>query len=490
MSDTRTLDDSQNESERLIQERQNKEYWANENETFATSEATSRVSNEELLKFRSDRVFSRGSCPSCSASVAFSAVLFLVTYASPVCFLVIPKAFGAVSTDIPGFNSSFTPPFEELTDIGSQGDLIAIAVKLVLLLAASWVFLSSSSRVSRLPSINLYRFILSTVSFATVSIFWLFYAFKVVHWGQWHFTPIVRFTSAYVDVLLFLHYFGVVVLYLRHKNTCFLLEVTRSTDGETRFYNAGPNSIQATGAYILQKYYRDFSLYNPALSVPSRSTRMRSASSFKVYSIDQKMEDGQEEADKKAILTAAARRRDAGQNERYFSDVERERRVRKRRSRLECAVDDAFSLVHRNPSSSKSAREVAEEVWPTMARSMQKYLRTTRQHQHFSQEDVLDHLSFCFRHSMSSAAFLSRYLAARPGMTYPGHILDSAAWSISCDEPLLSAIRHGISFSLIQSDYTLVCTVRRHPNLVLREEYHDPKSFRYQVDLNNPESPV
>ena len=44
-------------------------------------------------------------------------------------------------------------------------------------------------------------------------------------------------------------------------------------------------------------------------------------SSFKVYSIDQKLQEENEDADKKAILTAAARRRDAGQNERYFADV-------------------------------------------------------------------------------------------------------------------------------------------------------------------------
>ena len=49
MSDTRTLDDSVNESEKLINGKGN-DYWANENETFATSEATTRVSNEELLK--------------------------------------------------------------------------------------------------------------------------------------------------------------------------------------------------------------------------------------------------------------------------------------------------------------------------------------------------------------------------------------------------------------------------------------------------------
>ena len=183
-------------------------------------------------------------------------------------------------------------------------------------------------------------------------------------------------------------------------------------------------------------------------------------------------------------------------------------------------MDDAFSLVHRNPTSHKSAREVAEEVWPTMARSMQKYLRTTRlliidfeppqfrlfsifvfrQHQHFKQEDVLDHLSFCFRHSMSGAAFLARYLLRikinstlqkhlifydilklllvkddiisiaiiyfifnpfenpRPAMTYPGHLLDSAAWSMSCDEPLLSSIRHGITFQGPGQNFSFVIT--------------------------------
>ena len=42
------------------------------------------------------------------------------------------------------------------------------------------------------------------------------------------------------------------------------------------------------------------------------------------------------------------------------------------------AVDDAFSLINRQNRSSQSASDVAQEVWPTMARSMQKYLRTTR----------------------------------------------------------------------------------------------------------------
>ncbi|CBY38497.1 unnamed protein product [Oikopleura dioica] len=309
--------------------------------------------------------------------------------------------------------------------------------------------------------------------------------------SQLRYLDAITLHSCYVDVLLFLHYLGLVILYIRCKHTVYLLEVIRSTDGEVRYYNAGANSIQATAAYVLQKYYRDFPLYNPALQYRSKSTYRVRSSSFKVYNIDEQGENQQdEEADARAIITAAARRRDAGQNERYFHDVEKERRIRKRRSRLQCAAEDAFTVVNRDVNSSSSAREVAEELWPTMARSMQKYLRTTRQHQHYTREDVVDHLSFCFRHGIGPHGFLAKYLRPQPSITYPGHLLDNAAWSVSCDEPLLSGIRAGVTFEIIQSDYKLIVTVRKQPSLVLHDEYIDPKTFRFKLDLNQAESPV
>lgn len=43
--------------------------------------------------------------------------------------------------------------------------------------------------------------------------------------------------------------------------------------------------------YVLEQYYRDFPVYNPALlHIPSRSTRMKQISSqnFKVYDVDGK----------------------------------------------------------------------------------------------------------------------------------------------------------------------------------------------------------
>ena len=48
----------------------------------------------------------------------------------------------------------------------------------------------------------------------------------------------------------------------------------------------------------------------------------------------------------------------------------------------------------------------------------------------------------------------------RPAMTYPGHLLDSAAWSMSCDEPLLSSIRHGITFQGPGQNFLSVITVK------------------------------
>ena len=97
---------------------------------------------------------------------------------------------------------------------------------------------------------------------------------------------------------------------------------------------------------------------------------------------------------------------------------------------------------------------------------------------------MLDHLSFCFRHGIGPHGFLAKYLGPQPSITYPGHLLDNAAWSVSCDEPLLSGIRAGVTFEIIQSDYKLIVTVRKQPSLVLHDEYIDPKTFRFKLDLN------
>ena len=67
--------------------------------------------------------------------------------------------------------------------------------------------------------------------------------------------------------------------------------------------------------------------------------------------------------------------------------MEHERRVRKRLARLSEAAEDSFSHIKRQlrsdsnmpgAQSSLDPIETAHAVFPAMARSMQKYLRTTR----------------------------------------------------------------------------------------------------------------
>jgi vang-like len=64
--------------------------------------------------------------------------------------------------------------------------------------------------------------------------------------------------------------------------------VVRSPDGESRTYSLGQLSIQRAAVVVLEKYYRDFSVYNPYLErIPlSKSKRSHHGSSFKFYDVD------------------------------------------------------------------------------------------------------------------------------------------------------------------------------------------------------------
>jgi len=50
-----------------------------------------------------------------------------------------------------------------------------------------------------------------------------------------------------------------------------------------------------------------------------------------------------------------------------------------------------------------------QAIFPALARSMQKYLRTTRQHHHYDIDGILRHLAFCVKNDMTPKAFLERW---------------------------------------------------------------------------------
>lgn len=78
-------------------------------------------------------------------------------------------------------------------------------------------------------------------------------------------------------------------------------------------------------------------------------------------------------------------------------------------SRLVVAVEEAFIHIQRlqaeeqqkSPGEVMDPREAAQAIFPSMARALQKYLRTTRQQHYHSMESILQHLAFCITNSMT-----------------------------------------------------------------------------------------
>jgi hypothetical protein len=62
------------------------------------------------------------------------------------------------------------------------------------------------------------------------------------------------------------------------------------------------------------------------------------------------------------------------------------------------------------------AHEAAQAVFPALARSLQKYLRVTRQQPRHTAEQVVRHLAHCLSFDMSPKAFLERFFANYPTM--------------------------------------------------------------------------
>lgn len=77
-------------------------------------------------------------------------------------------------------------------------------------------------------------------------------------------------------------------------------------------------------------------------------------------------------------------------------------------ARLVVAVEEAFTHIKRlqeeeqkNPREVMDPREAAQAIFASMARAMQKYLRTTKQQPYHTMESILQHLEFCITHDMT-----------------------------------------------------------------------------------------
>jgi vang-like len=243
--------------------------------------------------------------------------------------------------------------------VACQGQLMSIAFKLVLLLIGIWAVFGRRA-VADLPRLFVARAALLALVFFVTFAYWLFYAVRIVHERSEDYAAVVAYAASLVDSLLFIHYLSVVLLELRHLRPEFKITIVRSPDGETRTISVGFLSIQRAAVDVLRCYYKDFPLFNPFLDkLPGGASRMRlkggggsQVSGFKLYNLGDGVSSvgdgaGISEVNAKALMLAASKRRESGHNERFYEELDWERRVRKRRCRLLAAADESFAHVKR-----------------------------------------------------------------------------------------------------------------------------------------------
>jgi len=99
---------------------------------------------------------------------------------------------------------------------------------------------------------------------------------------------------------------------------------------------------------VLERYYTEFSIYNPYLERLPVSKSKKNASSFKFYDIEGIGSNTLQMSQSRGTMNGHARRRDSSHNERFYEEHDYERRVKKRRARLLTAAEEAFTHVKRS----------------------------------------------------------------------------------------------------------------------------------------------
>uniref|UniRef100_A0A914XFG0 Vang-like protein n=1 Tax=Plectus sambesii TaxID=2011161 RepID=A0A914XFG0_9BILA len=436
-------------------------------------------------------------------------IICSVAFVSPLAMVLLPKLATLLPTSSNNSNLNYNYLWTtSACSVSCEGQLLSFCFKLLFLLIGMWAVFARRA-VADLPRLFVARAaVLALVVFLTFA-YWLFYAVRIVQRREPDYSAIVSFALSAVDSLLFVHYLAVVLLELRHLRPEYKIVIVRSPDGHSQTITVGFLSIQRAAVDVLRTYYKDFPVYNPFLDkIPgANGNRMKLkgggsqvSASFKLYNnidggpIGDAM--GMPEVNAQALMMAAARRRDTGHNERFYDELEWERRVRKRRCRLISAADEAFSLVRRSheekgPCVPMDSHEAAQAVFPGLARSLRKFLRVTRQQPRHTAEHVVSHLAQYLRFDMSPRSFLERFFS--PSETLEASPLQTK-WSIICPQLVSGALQHGTVFQLrchapgTDSGVQLLCSVVRLPFFNLTEEVFDPKSDKFTLRLSSETS--
>ena len=388
--------------------------------------------------------------------------------------------------------------------------MMNLLFKSLILLVGCWAIFFRSSRAT-LPSVHIVRMFLMIFTVLFLVCHWGFYAVKVIAPRVADHSFILQFANSTIDCALFIYYLAVVCLEVMHLRTEYVIKVVRNTDGESRFYTVGHMSIQACASWILQQYYKDFSVFNPAAVTPMTSSKVKSnkhnsPQQYKFYDIDSFMpptsaantNTANALIDKsRAIIAASARKRDAGHNDRFYEEQDLERRVKKRRARLIVAAEEAFSHLKRVEEDENfqmgtkppmNASESARAIFPSMARALQKYLKITSQQNRYTQEAIYDHLARCLTLDFTPKAFLEKYLNPGPVITSEVEQKPVQSWDLISECYINRGIKENVVFQLRQEPISLIVYVARVPHIYIREGSFDSSQGTFVLRLDSETS--
>ncbi|KAL4229183.1 Vang-like protein 1 [Mactra antiquata] len=468
------------ESERIeVQILPQDDNWGDNTTAYTGNTSETGFSMDDMRKFDKESFDDDNSGFDCCRylSTGLAAILSLLGFFSPIAMVVLPRL------KIGGWETS-------PCTVECEGLLISMAFKLLILLIGTVALFFHAPRAT-MPRVFVFRVVVLFLVFVLTFAFWLFYGVKIMQEREFSFYSIVQFSVHLVDALLFIHYIAIILLIIRQLQPQFVIHVVRSPDGVGQTYTLGHLSIQRASVWILEQYYKDFQVYNPYLENVMKKPNMK-MSGLKFYDVDGGQQPNNH-ARSRAMFAAAARRREASHNDRFYEEQEYDRRVRKRKARLITAAEEAFTHIKRmqdenGPAIAMDPQEAAQAVFPSMARPLQKFLRVTRQQPRYTMESVLQHLATCISHDLSAKSFIEKYLSQGVIIMNEKDYKDNQKWVLVCDQLLTREIEHGTIFQLRQNDISLLCTVKKLPHFNITEEVIDPKSNKFVLRLNSETS--
>ena len=135
-----------------------------------------------------------------------------------------------------------------------------------------------------------------------------------------------------------------------------------------------------------------------------------------------------------------------------------------------------------------AADEASQAIFPTMARPLQKYLRTTRQQLHFPLDSIMKHLSHCITFDLSARAFVQRYIKNQPCVTHIDPHASREDWTLVCDVSPSRQVTMGTVFQLRSNNLSLVVVVGRAPVVKIRETAYNTDLDKFVLRLNSETS--